>query len=379
MAAMGEAEITMPVLAEPSSRVSLLHAIDLGSIRAPNRILMAPMTRSRATLDHVPTPLMATYYAQRASAGLIISEATGISAEGLGWPYAPGLYSAEQIEGWRRVTTRVHDCHGLIFAQLWHMGRLAHPRLCGGLSPVSASATTAPGEAHTYDGKHPHVQARALEIAEISAIVRSYADAARNAMAAGFDGVQIHAASGMLIDQFLRDNSNFRTDAYGGPIANRIRFLIEVTEAVAHAVGPGRTSVRLSPNGASMGVDDSNQDALFTAAAEGLAPIGLAFLELHEVGPHGTLGASTRPQVAPLIRRVFRGPLVLNSDYSQATGQFILESGQADAISYGRPFISNPDLPRRFAEGRPLARDDINTWYGPQEAGYADYPMVDQS
>ena len=226
---------------------TLFDPLRIGRLTCPNRIWMAPLTRGRATREHVPTELMARYYAQRASAGLIISEATGISVEGSGWPYAGGLWGAEHVAHWRVVTQAVHAAGGRIFAQLWHMGRLVHPSLHGVL-PVSASATTAPGQAHTYEGKQPYAMARALPIDEIPRLIGDYVHAARNAVEAGFDGVQLHAANGYLIDQFLRDGSNRRTDAYGGPIENRIRLLREVTSALADAVGPDRTAVRLSPS-----------------------------------------------------------------------------------------------------------------------------------
>ncbi|ARS27971.1 alkene reductase [Sphingomonas sp. KC8] len=355
---------------------SLFDPIHLGAIEAPNRILMAPLTRARATRDHVPTPIMAEYYAQRASAGLILSEATGISQEGTGWPYAPGLWNDAQVAAWKPVTEAVHKAGGRIFAQLWHMGRIVHPSFIGGQAPVSASATTAPGNAHTYEGKQPFVAARPLRLDEIPRLIEDYAHAARNAIAAGFDGVQLHAANGYLIDQFLRDNSNHRDDAYGGSIANRIRLLTEVTGKLVEIVGADRTAVRLSPNGDSQGVDDSDQDALFTAAAKALDGFGLAFLELREPGPGGTFGASDRPAVAPAIRQVFSGPLVLNSDYGHDTAQAVLDSGAADAVSFGRTFLANPDLPYRLANGLPLQQDDPRTWYSQGHEGYIDYPTA---
>jgi N-ethylmaleimide reductase len=354
---------------------SLFDPIEIGPLHCPNRIWMAPLTRGRGTRDHVPTEIMATYYAQRASAGLILTEATGISLEGSGWPYAGGLWGAEHVAHWRVVTDAVHHAGGRIFAQLWHMGRLVHPSLHG-VQPVSASATTGPGKAHTYDGRHPYVEARPLEAGEIPRLIADYVKAARNAIEAGFDGVQLHAANGYLIDQFLRDGSNQRSDAYGGPIENRIRLLGEVTEALAGAVGAERTGVRLSPNGDSQGVDDSNQDALFPAAAALLDQIGIAFLELREPGPDGTFGRSDRPAVAPLIREAFKGVLVLNSDYAFASGEAALAAGAADAITFGRKFLANPDLPHRFANGLPLNLDDPKTWYSQGPEGYITYPTA---
>lgn len=357
---------------------SLFDPLKLGAITAPNRILMAPLTRGRSTREHVPTAIMVEYYTQRASAGLIITEATGISPQGLGWPFAPGLWSAEQVAAWKLVTSSVHAAGGRIIAQLWHMGRLVHPSLPGRGQPVSASATTAPGKAHTYEGKQPYVEARPLRLDEIPGLLEDYRVAARNAIAAGFDGVQVHAANGYLIDQFLRDNSNLRDDAYGGPVENRIRLLREVTQAVADAVGKDRTAVRLSPNGNSQGANDSNPNALFGAAAAALSEIGIAFLELREPGFDGTFGKAEVPPVAPVIRKAFAGPLVLNSDYDAAKAQAALDAGEADAITFGRTFLANPDLPRRFAENLPLNKDNMATWYSQGPEGYIDYPFADR-
>jgi 2,4-dienoyl-CoA reductase-like NADH-dependent reductase (Old Yellow Enzyme family) len=354
---------------------TLFDPLRIGCLTCPNRIWMAPLTRGRSSRDHVPTDIMATYYAQRASAGLIISEATGISLEGSGWPYAPGLWTPGQVTHWRNVTAAVHEAGGRIFAQLWHMGRLVHPSLHG-IQPVSASATTAPGKAHTYEGKQPYVQARPLAANEIPRLIGDYVTAARNAIDAGFDGVQLHAANGYLIDQFLRDGSNKRTDAYGGPIENRVRLLREVVEALVQTVGADRTAVRLSPNGESQGVDDSNQAELFPAAAAVLDPFGIAFLELREPGSDGTFGKSDRPPVAPLIRKAFQGVLVLNSDYDFARGQAALGSGAADAITFGRRFLANPDLPHRFEKKLPLNSDDQTTWYSQGPEGYITYPSA---
>jgi 2,4-dienoyl-CoA reductase-like NADH-dependent reductase (Old Yellow Enzyme family) len=355
---------------------TLFDPIQLGAIAAPNRILMSPLTRGRATRAHVPTPIMAEYYAQRASAGLIISEATGISQQGLGWPFAPGLWSDEQVEAWKPVTDAVHAAGGRIVAQLWHMGRIVHPDFNGGQAPVSASATTAPGQAHTYAGKQSYTQARPLRADEVPALLEDYARAGRNAIAAGFDGVQLHAANGYLIDQFLRDNANHRDDAYGGSIDNRIRLLGEVTKTLVDTVGADRTGVRLSPNGETQGVNDGDPVALFTAAAALLADLDIAFLELREPPANGTFGSSDVPPVSPHIRRVFKGPLVLNSDYDGARAQAALDEGVADAIAFGRTFLANPDLPRRIAEGLPLAKDDMATWYSQGPEGYVDYPKA---
>ncbi len=353
---------------------SLFDPIQLGAITAPNRIFMAPMTRGRATREHVPTQLMAEYYAQRASAGLIISEAIGISRQGLGSPYAPGLWTPEQIEGWKPVIQAVHEAGGLIIAQLWHMGRMVHSSFLGGEPPVSASATTAPNLASTYDGRQPYKPARALEQEEIPGIVADYAAAARNAMEAGFDGVQIHAANGYLIDQFLRDSVNLRTDEYGGSVENRIRLLCEVTQAVVDAVGADRTGVRFSTNGEVQGVRDSDPLPLFTAATKAMAQIGIAHLELKEPPLGSDYGDAYVEPLAPQLRQHFDGVLILNSHFDGARAQAQLDAGIGDAFSFGRPFIPNPDLPRRIAEGLPLEETQRSSWQGQGREGYADYP-----
>lgn len=355
---------------------SLFDPIQLGAITAPNRMLMAPLTRGRATRAHVPTAIMADYYAQRASAGLIISEATGISQEGLGWPYAPGLWSDEQVEAWAPVTQAVHDAGGRIVAQLWHMGRQVHSSVIGG-RPVSSSATKTAGQAHTYDGKQDFEVARPLDTDEIPRVIDDYARATRNALAAGFDGVQIHAANGYLIDQFLRDGANHRTDRYGGSPENRIRFLREVAERVVSIAGAGRTSVRLSPNGDSQGVDDSNPEAVFLPAAKALSDLGIGFLELREPGPDGSFGKTDVPRLSPRIREAFTGPLVLNSDYHENNAQAALDSGVADAIAFGRTFLANPDLVERFRRDSALNKDDASTWYSQGPKGYVDYPALE--
>ncbi|MFW2831464.1 alkene reductase [Sphingomonas sp. ID0503] len=357
----------------------LFDPIEVGAITAPNRVFMAPLTRARGTRDHVPTPIMAEYYAQRASAGLIISEAIGISRQGLGWPYATGIWTDEQVAGWRRVTDAVHAAGGRIVAQLWHMGRLIHTDLLDGELPVSSSAIAAPGHAHTYDGNKPYPVPRPLEAKEVPQLLEDYRHAARNALAAGFDGVQLHAANGYLIDSFLRDNTNNRTDSYGGSIENRIRLLGEVTRAIVEVVGAERTGVRLSPNGEVQGVNDSDPHALFPAAAKLLEEIGIAFLELREPDFNGSRGAADVEPVAPEIRKVFSRTLILNSDYDRAKADAALSSGAADAIAFGRPFIANPDLPRRLAEGLPYNPLREAFLYSQGEEGYTDYPAAQEA
>lgn len=357
----------------------LFTPIELGAIHAKNRIVMAPLTRGRSTQPgSVPNAMMATYYRQRAGAGLIISEATGISVEGLGWPAAPGIWSEEQTEGWKQVTEAVHAEGGQIVLQLWHMGRLVHPDFLGGKPGVSASATTAPDHAHTPTGRKPHEQARALETDEVARVVEDYRRAAANAKLAGFDGVQLHGANGYLVDQFLRDKTNLRTDRYGGAPENRVRFMREVLEALIGEWGADRVGIRLSPNGETQGCDDSDPAATFGAAARVCEELGIAFLELREPGPQGTFGQTDVPKQSPLIRTLYSGPLVLNSDYDAAQAVADIEAGKCDAVSFGRPYISNPDLAERIRAGAEWApnKDVPKSWYLPGPEGYIDYPTM---
>ncbi|MDQ3074510.1 MAG: alkene reductase [Pseudomonadota bacterium] len=354
---------------------TLFDPVEMGAIRLPNRILMAPLTRGRATRAGVPTAIMGDYYRQRSTAGLIISEATGISREGLGWPYAPGLWTGNQVEGWKPVIAGVHEDGGRIVAQLWHMGRLVHDSVSG-MQPVSASATRAPAKAHTYDGKQDLPVARAATPDDIARIIDDYAAAARNAVAAGFDGVQIHGANGYLIDQFLRDSTNLRGDDYGGPIAHRLRFMREVVGAVSAEAGIERTGIRLSPIGESQGADDSDNAALFTAAAAALETLGVPWIELREPGPQSTFRAADEPAVSPAMRGVYSGKIVLNSDYVGENAEAKLAEGIADAISFGRPFIANPDLVSRLQSRAPLASADVTTFYSRGSKGYTDYRLA---
>ncbi|GAA4750836.1 alkene reductase [Sphingomonas daechungensis] len=356
---------------------NLFDPLEFGAFDLANRIVMAPLTRARSGKDGVPNALMAAYYAQRASAGLIISEATGISREGLGWPNAPGLWNDDQVEGWKLVTDAVHRSKGRIVAQLWHMGRLVHPDLGGG-QPVSASCTTAPDFAHTYEGKKPYVAARAASFADIQRIIGDYATAARNAIAAGFDGVQIHGANGYLVDQFLRNSANFRTDQYGCSIDNRLRFMTEVLEAVGDAIGMERVGIRFSPNVYTQGVDDSDPIALFTAVAHRLEKLGVPWIELREAHQPTSAGAVPTVPVSPAMRPLYSGKILLNSDYDGPSARERMAEGIADGISFGRPFISNPDLPERIALGARLSPGDTSTFYSGGAAGYVDYPTLDR-
>lgn len=356
----------------------LFQPIRLGAIDLPNRIIMAPLTRGRASADGVPTATMVEYYRQRASAGLIISEATGITREGLGWPSAPGIWNDEQTKAWRPVTEAVHAAGGRIIMQLWHMGRIVHPYFLGGEPPVSSSATRAPGHAHTPEGTKDFATARPLRLDEMPRIVDDYGLAAENAKKAGFDGVQLHAANGYLIDQFLRDNCNLRQDEYGGAPQNRARLLREVTERLIAVWGTERVSVRLSPNGNSQGADDSNPEAIFGEAARVMEELGVSFVELRQPGPDGTFGSTDVPKQDAMFRKIYTGPVVLNSDYAAHGAADDVASGRADAISFGRPYISNPDLVERIHAGAHLNPNKgvPATWYFPGDVGYIDYPTL---
>ena len=357
---------------------TLFDPLKLGALELPNRIAMAPLTRARSDRNAVPNELMAAYYAQRASAGLIISEATGISRKGLGWPNAPGLWNDTQVEGWKLVTDAVHRSGGRIVAQLWHMGRLVHPDL-GGRQPVSSSATTAPDYAHTYEGKKPYVAARAATFEDIRRIIGDYASAARNAIAAGFDGVQIHGANGYLVDQFLRNGANFRTDQYGCSIENRLRFVTEVLEAVGKAIGMDRVGIRFSPNVYTQGVEDSDPIPLFIALAKRLEELKVPWIELREAHQPTSAGAIPTEPVSPAMRPIYSGKIALNSDYDGTSARARMAEGIADAISFGRPFISNPDLVERIRSGAALAKGDEGTFYSGGASGYVDYPTMDEA
>lgn len=347
---------------------TLLSPVEIGPYRLRNRMVMAPMTRNRAVEGEVPSELAATYYAQRASAGLLITEASQVSLEGVGYPNTPGIHTDAQVEGWKRVTEAVHERGGRIFLQLWHVGRISHPLLQpGGALPVAPSAIAPAGTIRMASGPVPYVVPRALEIDEIPGVVAQFEDGARRALEAGFDGVEIHGANGYLIDQFLRDGTNHRTDAYGGPVENRARFLLEVTEAVVGVWGGDRVGVRLSPLSAFNDMSDSDPVTTFGYAAGALNRFGLAYL--HVIEPVGTADG-----VAPLLRERFQGPFMVNGGYGLETGNAALASGAADLVSFGVLFLSNPDLPERFAEGAPLNQPDRKTFYGGGARGYVDYP-----
>jgi len=359
-----------------NSERNLFTPFQLGPYELRNRLVMAPMTRSRAAEGNVVTELAVEYYRQRSSAGLIVSEGTQVSPQGVGYTSTPGIHSDEQVAAWRRVTDAVHAGGGRIFAQLWHTGRVSHPSFHGGELPVAPSAIGFEGQALTYQGMQPYVTPRALAADEIAGVVEQFAHGARRAYDAGFDGVELHGANGYLIDQFLRDGSNQRTDRYGGSLNNRVRFLTEVTQAVVEVWGGDRVGVRLSPRVAANGMSDSDPEATFSYAAYALNPFGLAYLHVIEAlsGPMAAPGA----RVTPALRAIFRGPLIANGGYTAQAAHDAIGRGEADLVSFGVAFLANPDLPRRFREDAPLNEPDRATFYGGDAHGYVDYPTLDE-
>lgn len=357
-----------------ASLAPLFAPIRYGAIETANRIVMAPLTRTRANSDDAVHALQAEYYAQRATAGLIVSEATHISPQGKGYAGAPGIHSDAQVKGWRAVTDAVHAAGGRMVLQLWHVGRVSHPSLQpGGALPVAPSAIGFEGHAHTYDGPQAFVTPRALETAEIPGIVDDYAKAAANAKAAGFDGVEIHSANAYLLDQFLRDGTNRRTDRYGGALENRVRLTLEVTDAVLKVWGADRTGIRLSPSLTIHGMSDSNPAATFTHLAGELGRRRLAYL--HVVEPSDPRGSPADRLIDPvLLRNAFVGPYIGNGSYTAERAVAGLAAGRLDAVSFGRLFIANPDLPRRLRENLPLNPLNAARLYGGGSDGYTDYP-----
>jgi N-ethylmaleimide reductase len=358
-----------------NTEINLLSPYKLGNLELPNRMVMAPLTRNRAGDGNVPGPLNAKYYVQRASAGLIITEASQVSPQGLGYPGTPGIHSPEQVEGWKLVTDAVHQEGGRIFLQLWHVGRISHPDLQPDRAlPVAPSAITPQGNVLTYEGMKPFVTPRALETSEIPGIVETYRQGAANALEAGFDGVEVHGANGYLLDQFLRDGTNHRTDDYGGSIENRARLLSEVTEAVAEIWGANRVGVRLSPSGTFNDMQDSQPLATFGYAAEVLNRFGLAYLHIIEVMEADLRHGGTEVPTSYLRDR-FTGTLMVNGGYDRDRGDAVLAQGGADLVSFGTLFLANPDLPQRFVQNLPLNQADPTTFYGGGEEGYTDYPF----
>lgn len=349
--------------------VDLFSPFEHDGLALPNRVVMAPMTRNRADAADAPHDLQVEYYRQRASAGLIITEASQVSPQGKGYPRTPGVYSDPQVAGWRRVTEAVHGEGGRIFLQLWHVGRISHPSLQpAGTLPLAPSAIAPAGEAFTESGLQPFVTPRALGTDEIPGVIAQFRNGAVRAREAGFDGVEIHAANGYLIDQFLRDGTNRRTDAYGGPVENRLRFLREVTEAVTGVWDAGRVGVRLSPTGSFNDMHDSDPATTFGRAAEMLSGFGLAYLHVVE-------DASGFDWAA--LARAFGGPYMANGGYDRPRGDAVLAEGRADLVSFGTPFIGNPDLVGRLHRDAALAEPDRSTFYGGDHRGYTDYPSLE--
>jgi 2,4-dienoyl-CoA reductase-like NADH-dependent reductase (Old Yellow Enzyme family) len=355
---------------------NLMQPFDLHGLSLSNRIVLAPMTRARSGKDRIPTPMMAQYYVQRSTAGLLISEATTISPQGNGWNESPGIYTDAMVDGWKTVTTAVHNAGGKIFLQLWHCGRASHSSFHDGAPAVAPSAIKMNAEyIHTPKGKEPPETPRALQTDEIPGIVADYKNAAARALQAGFDGVEIHSANGYLLDTFLQSKTNHRNDPYGGSIKNRYRILDEVVQAVSQVYPADRVAVRLSPNGGFNDMGSADYGEQFTYVARQLNRFGLSYLHVmdglafgfHELGDPMTLGD---------FRRVFDGPLMGNCGYDQQTAERAVGAGDADLISFGRPFISNPDLVRRFDQGWELAAEaDMLDWYSPNgKKGYLDFP-----
>lgn len=359
-----------------TSNINLFTPVQLGAYTLPNRMVMAPMTRLRA-IDNVPNSLMATYYAQRATAGLIVTECTMVSPLSLGYMNCPGIYSEEHIAGWRQVTNAVHEKGGRIFLQLWHSGRVSHPSLLGGELPVAPSAIAASGTLHTPIGKVAMETPRALETHEIPEIVEQFRKGAENALAAGFDGVEFHGAFGYLIDQFLQDCTNQRTDEYGGSIENRARFMLEVVEAVVNVWGANRVGIKLSPSNTYYGMGDSNPQETFGYAIDALNRFDLAYLHLMEPNEVDLANRDVMNPVTPYFRKIYTGTLITNGDYDHLKGDSILKSGDADLVSFGKLFIANPDLPKRFELDASLNAPNPRTFYGPDEKGYTDYPFLE--
>ncbi|GJI96933.1 alkene reductase [Rugamonas sp. FT107W] len=348
---------------------NLFDPLTIGDLTLKNRIVMAPLTRARAVGGaRVPNALMAKYYVQRASAGLILSEATAVTPQGVGYADTPGLWSDEQVEGWKQVTAAVHEAGGLIFAQLWHVGRISDPSFLNGEAPVSASAIAANGHVSLLRPQRAYPVPRALDTEELAGIVAAYKLGAENAKKAGFDGVEIHGANGYLLDQFLQDKTNQRTDNYGGSIENRARLMLEVTDACIAVWGAGRVGMHLAPRRDAHDMGDSDPAATFGYVARELGKRKIAFICAREAVGEDSLG--------PLLKKEFGGVYIANEKMDKQTAQQVLDAGTADAIAFGKAFIANPDLPRRLQLDAPLNEWKAETFYAPAEEGYTDYPAL---
>lgn len=348
---------------------TLFEPLKVGALTLRNRIVMAPLTRSRSGVERVPGPLVAQYYAQRASAGLIVSEATSVTPLGVGYADTPGIWSDEQVEGWSHVTKAVHDAGGLIVLQLWHVGRISDPSLLDGQPPVSASAIAAKGDVSLLRPKRPYPVPRALELNEIAGVVEAYRKGAENAKKAGFDGVELHGANGYLLDQFLQDRSNQRTDAYGGPIENRARLMLEAVDAAISVFGADRVGLHIAPRADSHDMGDSDLKATFSYVAKAARERGLAFLMARERVADDSIG--------PHLKAVFGGVYIANEGLDLDGAKAILAAGDADAVGFGKLFISNPDLVERLKTGAPLNPWTVETFYSPGAEGYVDYPALE--
>jgi 2,4-dienoyl-CoA reductase-like NADH-dependent reductase (Old Yellow Enzyme family) len=347
---------------------SLFDPLYVGELTLKNRVVMAPLTRARSGAERTPGPLVAEYYAQRASAGLIISEATSVTPMGVGYAETPGLWSEAQVEGWRLTTQAVHRAGGLIYAQLWHVGRISDPVFLGGQAPVSASAIAARGNVSLLQPKRPYPVPRELSVAEIGDVVEAYRRAAENAERAGFDGVELHGANGYLLDQFLQDGSNKRDDAYGGPVENRARLMFEAVDAAVSVFGPGRVGLHIAPRGDSHDMGDSDRLGTFSYVARAARERRLAFLCAREYVAEDRIG--------PQLKAEFGGVYIANERIDAAGAEALLAAGEADAVAFGKLFISNPDLPERLRAGAPLAPWNMETFYTPGPHGYTDYPSL---
>jgi N-ethylmaleimide reductase len=351
---------------------TLFDPLQVGDLLLPNRVILAPLTRCRASAGRVPNALNAEYYAQRASAGLILSEATSVDPLGVGYPDTPGIWSDGQVQGWKLITRAVHACGGKIFMQLWHVGRVSHPDHLQGQLPLAPSAIAPLGHVSLLRPQRQYVVPRALATDEIPAIVAAYRKGAENAQKAGFDGVELHGANGYLLDQFLQDSTNKRTDQYGGAIENRARLMLEATDAVISVWGAGRVGMHLAPRGDSHTMGDSNPLATFSYVADELRKRGIAFIFTRE-----SLGEK---RISPALKKIFGGVLIANEGFNRESAQQVLDAGEADAVSFGKLFISNPDLPRRLQLNVPLNPFHVETFYGygmaDPQVGYTDYPSL---
>ena len=347
---------------------NLFDPVRIGAWSLPNRIVLAPLTRARAGAERIPNRLMAEYYAQRSSAGLIISEATSVTPMGVGYADTPGVWSPAQVAGWKLVTESVHKTGGRILLQLWHVGRISDPMFLNGALPVAPSAIAAAGHVSLVRPLKPFVTPRALGLEEIPGIIEAYRQGAENAKLAGFDGVEIHGANGYLLDQFLQDKTNHRTDAYGGPIENRARLMLEVTDAVISVWGADRVGMHLAPRGDAHDMGDSNPLATFGFVAGELGRRGIAVICARE-----SLGEN---RIGPQLKKIFGGSYIANEKFTQITGNQVLAAGEADAVAFGVPFLANPDLPKRFQQKAALNAPDQSTFYAPGQKGYTDYPFL---